>query len=138
MMPLSTNHQRCPVLCIHLHIKLLRTSYLFVANYMGGNAAAIPVEADGKLGKATDSVDLTQFFKPQPHGRQEKSHPHGVSFSTKHSSLYVCDLGCTKNYPTGIFKVGTLMWGATALPLSVPLGSVASYLIDMLTTVHNS
>ena len=27
--------------------------YVFVANYMGGTAAAIPIEADGKLGEVS-------------------------------------------------------------------------------------
>jgi 6-phosphogluconolactonase len=65
--------------------------FVFVANYVSGSAAILPIEADGRVGEATDVV--------QHHGssvdptRQEGPHVHSITLSPDNRFTLVADLG---------------------------------------------
>jgi 6-phosphogluconolactonase len=61
-----------------------------VANYEGGSVAVFPIEADGRLGEATDVVRLTGSG---PHRRQEGPHPHCIAPDPAGARVLACDLG---------------------------------------------
>jgi 6-phosphogluconolactonase len=64
--------------------------YALVANYSSGSAAVFPIEADGRLGEATDVV---QHAGSGPHGRQEGPHPHFIAPDPRGECILACDLG---------------------------------------------
>jgi 6-phosphogluconolactonase len=65
---------------------------LMSASYHGGQVAAFPLDADGRIGPRTAWV-LTAG-KPGPNtARQDRPHPHSVTLSPDNRHLYVCDLG---------------------------------------------
>jgi len=65
---------------------------LMTASYHGGQVAAFPVGADGRLGPRT-AWRLTSG-QPGPNAaRQDRPHPHSVTLSPDDRHLYVCDLG---------------------------------------------
>lgn len=66
----------------------------FVANYGGGNMAVLPVEADGRLGVATDSVQNTGSGPDAK--RQESAHVHSAMVGSDNRFVYVADLGTDK------------------------------------------
>ena len=66
----------------------------FVANYGGGNMAALPIEMDGKLGVPTDS--LRGSGSGPDASRQEKPHYHSATVSPDNRFVYVADLGTDK------------------------------------------
>lgn len=68
--------------------------YVLVANYVGGNAAVFPIEADGKLGAA---IDVKQNAGSGPNkDRQESAHAHSINLDEKNRFAYLCDLGADK------------------------------------------
>ena len=65
--------------------------WLAIANYSGGSAALLPVNADGSIGKSTSQV---QFYgKGVNIARQEKPHAHCAQFSNDGQYMAVTDLG---------------------------------------------
>ncbi|HEX8282943.1 MAG TPA: lactonase family protein [Pyrinomonadaceae bacterium] len=68
--------------------------FLLVANYSGGNVAALPVNEDGSLGEAVD-VERGAGRGPNRE-RQEAPHAHSVLLDGANRFAYVCDLGTDK------------------------------------------
>ncbi|HEV8145977.1 MAG TPA: lactonase family protein [Bryobacteraceae bacterium] len=67
---------------------------LLVANYSSGNAAVLPVAADGTLGEATDVIQHSgKSVNPQ---RQQGPHAHCAVFDPAGKFAFVCDLGLDK------------------------------------------
>ena len=64
--------------------------YLFVANYVGGTIAMLPINANGGLEPASEVITYTG---EGAHPRQDASHPHSVNLSPDERYLYVPDLG---------------------------------------------
>jgi len=64
--------------------------FALAANYSGGSVAVFPIQADGRLGEATDVVQLTGSG---PHRRQEGPHPHCIVPDPAGAYVLVCDLG---------------------------------------------
>lgn len=64
--------------------------YLFVANYVGGTIAMLPIDENGGLKPASEVIKYTG---KSTHPRQEASHPHSVNRSPDERFLYVPDLG---------------------------------------------
>ena len=85
------NHQPIPEGSpCHLCINDAGT-YLFVANYLGGNVQVFPLAADGRIQPRTD---LIQHSGSGPNTqRQEGPHAHMALFSPNDSYLLVSDLG---------------------------------------------
>lgn len=77
------------------HLTIDRTGrFILVANYTGGNAAVLPVMADGSLGEPVDSVQHSG--KGPNTARQEAAHVHSVNLSPDNRFAFVCDLGIDK------------------------------------------
>ncbi len=68
-------------------------NYLFVANYVGGNACSIKLNDDGSLGKITGIVQHEGSGPDK--SRQKAPHAHSVNLD-KNNHLYVADLGIDK------------------------------------------
>ena len=68
--------------------------YVFVANYASGHVAALPIEADGRLGEATSAVHH-QGSGPDPR-RQDGPHAHFISPDPTGRFVLACDLGIDK------------------------------------------
>ncbi|HOU11836.1 MAG TPA: lactonase family protein [Anaerolineae bacterium] len=68
--------------------------FVYVANYMGGNAAAFPVRADGGLEPASDVVQHSGSGV-NPH-RQEAPHAHSITLDPTNRYAFVADLGIDK------------------------------------------
>lgn len=68
--------------------------FVLVANYSGGNVAALPVKKGGGLGKA---VDVRQHSGSGPnHERQDGPHAHCIVLDASNRHAYSCDLGADK------------------------------------------
>lgn len=67
--------------------------YVFVANYGGGNFAAVPVLKDGSLG--TD-IQYIKHEGSSVHRRQTKPYAHSTVISPDNKYLFVSDLGTDK------------------------------------------
>ncbi len=65
--------------------------FVLVANYTGGNIAAFPVGADGKLGEA--STFIQHKGSGPNHQRQEGPHAHWIDFSPDGRFVLNTDLG---------------------------------------------
>ena len=65
---------------------------LLVANYTGGNVAAFPIAADGRLGEASSVVADSGGLGPNK-GRQDAPHSHWIEASADNRFAYVADLG---------------------------------------------
>ncbi len=67
---------------------------VLVANYTAGNAAVLPIAADGKLGKATSVAQHkgTSVNKQ----RQEAPHAHSINLDPASRFAFVADLGLDK------------------------------------------
>jgi 6-phosphogluconolactonase len=65
--------------------------YVLVANYAGGSACVLPIEADGKLGKPTGFVQ--HKGKSVNPARQEKAHAHSINLDAANRHAFVADLG---------------------------------------------
>lgn len=65
-----------------------------VANYGGGSAAALPIQADGKLGEASSFVQHTgSSINP---GNQTAPHAHSINVDAANRFAMVADLGIDK------------------------------------------
>jgi 6-phosphogluconolactonase len=68
--------------------------YVLAANYGGGSAVVLPVQADGRLSEASDVI--------QHHGssvnprRQGEAHAHSINLDPANQRAYVADLGLDK------------------------------------------
>jgi 6-phosphogluconolactonase len=77
------------------HVSIDKTGkWVLVGNYSGGSLSILPVETDGSLGKATQTI------QHEGHGpnaaRQEKPHVHSVNIAPNNSDVFVPDLGTDK------------------------------------------
>jgi 6-phosphogluconolactonase len=77
----------------HLTIDSTGT-YLFVANYSGGNFSIIPINPDGTL--APPQAVIKHDGSSINLKRQTSPHPHSVNFSPDGRFLFVADLGLDK------------------------------------------
>ncbi len=68
--------------------------YVLAANYGGGNACALPIGKDGKLGKATGFVQHKGSSTDK--GRQGEPHAHSINLSPDNRFAFVADLGIDK------------------------------------------
>ncbi len=68
-----------------------------VISYNGGYVAAFPLHADGSPGARTSLLQQTGQLGPNSK-RQDKPHPHSVTFSPDNRFVYVCDLGLDRVY----------------------------------------
>ena len=68
--------------------------FVLVANYVGGNVAVFPIEADGKLGGFTD-LEQNNGTGPNKE-RQEAAHAHSINLDRKNKFAVACDLGVDK------------------------------------------
>lgn len=77
------------------HVSVDQTGrFVYVANYMGGNAAAFPVRADGGLNPASAVVQHTgSGVNPR---RQEGPHAHSITLDPTNTFAFVADLGIDK------------------------------------------
>lgn len=64
--------------------------HVLVANYMGGNVASYPIEADGRLGGA---ADIEQHEGSSIHPRQEAPHAHFIAPDPEGRHALAVDLG---------------------------------------------
>ena len=71
-------------------------SCVLVANYGGGNVAALPIEKDGKLGEATGFNQHTGSSVNQ--SRQKGPHAHSINVSPNNDFAFAADLGTDKVY----------------------------------------
>jgi 6-phosphogluconolactonase len=92
--------------------------YAMVANYGNGTVSVYPLEADGKLGEASDVV---QHEGRSSHARQAGPHAHSVRHDPAGKYVLAADLGCDRVF------VYTLD-GATGklAPAELPFGQVSS------------
>ncbi|MFM7152377.1 MAG: lactonase family protein [Gemmataceae bacterium] len=68
--------------------------FVLCANYSGGNALVLPIEAEGKLGKATAFVQHKgKSINP---ARQEGPHAHSINLDSANRYAFVADLGLDK------------------------------------------
>src|SRR4030095_6203710 len=69
---------------------------VLVANYGGGNIAALPIHEDGSIGEATGFVQHTgSSVNPT---RQKEPHAHSVYTDGDDRFVYACDLGTDRVY----------------------------------------
>jgi len=64
---------------------------VLVANYGGGSAAVLPIQADGKIGEASSFVQHKGTSVDK--GRQEAPHAHSINVDAKNRFAFVADLG---------------------------------------------
>ncbi|HEY8994628.1 MAG TPA: lactonase family protein, partial [Lacunisphaera sp.] len=80
------------------HLDIDATGHTAVAiSYHGGQVASFPILADGKLGARKSLISHTGQLGPNTK-RQDKPHPHSVTFSKDNRFAYVCDLGLDRIY----------------------------------------
>jgi 6-phosphogluconolactonase len=101
---------------------------VLVANYGGGSAAVLPVDDDGKLGKATAFIQH-QGRSVHPE-RQLEPHSHCLDLDKNNRFAFVCDLGLDK---VMIYrfdpKKGTLMSNDAAAFASVEAGAGPRHMV---------
>ena len=68
-----------------------------VISYGGSQVASFPLAPDGSLGPRASHITHLGPLGPNAN-RQEKPHPHSVTFSPDNRFLYVCDLGLDRIY----------------------------------------
>jgi 6-phosphogluconolactonase len=77
------------------HLVVDRTGRnVLVANYGGGTVAVLPVDADGRLKRAS-SVQVHEGTGPNK-GRQEKPHAHGIYLDAAERFAFAPDLGADR------------------------------------------
>ena len=100
------------------HISIDKTGKTaFVSNYGGGSLAVLPINADGKLGASTDSVQQTGSGPNSK--RQETSHVHSAILAPDNRFVYVSNLGTDKLH---IYE--TNVEASTVQPAKQPFVSV--------------
>lgn len=78
------------------HLGVDATGQLLVTiSYSGGDLATFPLGADGRIGARTSQLKPTGPLGPVA-ARQDKPHPHSVTFSPDNRHAYVCDLAQDK------------------------------------------
>ena len=70
------------------------SKWVFTGNYSSGSATVLPVNADGSLGIATQTMQHEGSSVVQ--GRQDEPHVHATVLSKDNKTLYVPDLGLDK------------------------------------------
>jgi len=103
--------------------------YALVANYTGGNVAAFPIDASGRLGDASSVLEDSGALGPNQQ-RQDAPHAHWIEPSAHNRFVYVADLGLDRVliYRFDAAK-GTLTKGETvaaAKPKSTDAGTFFS------------
>ncbi len=68
---------------------------LVTISYGGGQITSFPLGADGKIGPRQSALVSTGPLGPKTE-RQDKPHPHSVTYSPDNRFAYVCDLGRDK------------------------------------------
>ena len=68
--------------------------WIFTGNYGSGNFSVFPVQADGSLGKATQTIQ--HEGKSVNTARQEAPHVHSVNIGKNNQDIFVVDLGIDK------------------------------------------
>lgn len=77
------------------HVAVDKTGkWVIVGNYGGGSLSILPVEADGSLGKATQTIQ--HEGKSVNTARQEKPHVHSINIAPNNKDVFVPDLGTDK------------------------------------------
>jgi 6-phosphogluconolactonase len=82
------------IACAHLGLNPAAQT-LVLASYNGGQVTSFPLRPDGRIGPAVSTQPLTGPLGPSK-PRQDKPHPHSVTFSPDNRFVYVCDLGLDK------------------------------------------
>ncbi len=78
------------------HLGIDATGRLLVTiSYSGGDIATFPLGTDGRIGARTGQIKPTGPLGPVM-ARQDKPHPHSVTFSPDNRHAYVCDLAQDK------------------------------------------
>lgn len=80
--------------CAHLGLDAT-DRMLTLISYGGGEITTFPVTPDGRIGPRTGRLTNTGQLGPNT-ARQEKPHPHSVTYSPDNRFAYVCDLGLDK------------------------------------------
>jgi 6-phosphogluconolactonase len=70
--------------------------WVFVANYCSGSLSALPVNTDGSLAPATQTIQ--QIGKGPDTSRQQSAHVHSTIFSPDEKFLLAADLGTDKEH----------------------------------------
>ena len=79
-----------------------------VISYQGSQVASFPLASNGKPGARTSLITHTGPLGPHTK-RQDKPHPHSVTFSPDNRFVYVCDLGLDRIYHYSLnLAAGTL------------------------------
>jgi 6-phosphogluconolactonase len=73
--------------------------WVFVANYCSGSLSALPVNTDGSLAPAAQTIQ--HFGKGTDTARQEMAHVHSTIFSPDEKFLLAADLGTDKEHVYG-------------------------------------
>ena len=77
------------------HINIDKTGkWVIVGNYGGGSLSVLPVEANGGLGKAIQTIQ--HEGKSVNPSRQEKAHVHSINIAPNNVDIFVPDLGMDK------------------------------------------
>ena len=76
--------------------------WVLVANYMGGNVAVFPVQADGQLGPASDVVQ--HEGKGVNLRRQDRPHAHSIILDAANRFVFVADLGIDRPVVIGLVE----------------------------------
>ncbi|AFK03143.1 protein of unknown function DUF2394 [Emticicia oligotrophica DSM 17448] len=77
------------------HISVDKTGkWVLVGNYSGGNLSILPVEPNGSLSAASQTINHSGSGPNK--GRQEKPHVHSVNISPNNRDVFVPDLGIDK------------------------------------------
>jgi 6-phosphogluconolactonase len=95
---------------------------LVTVSYGGGQVAAFPIAADGRLGERTAFIAQQGPLGPNQ-ARQDKPHPHSVTFSPDNRFAFVADLGLDRVFPYRVdHATGTLTLHKSGI-ISTPPGS---------------
>ncbi len=77
------------------HVAIDKTGkWVICGNYGAGNLSVFPVEADGSLGKATQTIQ--HEGKSTNPGNQESPHVHSINIAPNNMDVFVADLGIDK------------------------------------------
>lgn len=68
---------------------------LATISYGGGHITSFAISSDGKVGPRTSALTSTGPLGPNK-TRQDKPHPHSISYSPDNRFAYICDLGRDK------------------------------------------
>lgn len=93
---------------------------LYAANFGGGQALAVALEADGSLGQ---DYSLVQQEGSGPHRRQTKPHPHGVTRDPSGKWLLVPNMGADRLFVHAIGADGVTLASDGATTVETPAGS---------------